>query len=101
MPPHDMDCSGFVWAVVDDDGNISQEYHGIPSAKEIADSYFIPQIAMFDPGSAEISMKLHIRNRRGLMDVLCNLNTKAAGRYIRNSKRWKEKQRRDRLKGKV
>lgn len=100
MPTHDTDSSGFIWAMVDDDGNISQAYHSVPEVKVISESYFAPETGwLFSHENLKVTINLHVRNTRGLTDALLGKNTPAAGRYIRNTKRWKEKQRRRRLKG--
>jgi len=99
MPPHDTDCSGFVWAVVDDDG-IPHTFTDIPVVSNLddqMDSFCKYNIADFD--SSVLECRIIIRNKHGMMDVLCGRQTKAAGRYIRYSKRLKEKCRRERLKG--
>ena len=86
---------------IDQDGNWIP-FSGAIDVSTIEDKpYDLPYSAehLKDVGNMEFTINTVIRKQRGLYDVLTGrIWTKAAGRYIRWSKRHKEKQRRQKLK---
>lgn len=89
-----------IFAVLDNN-EIPHTFTGISEISNVddqMDAFCKYNIADFD--SSVLECRIVIRNKRGLADFLCGRNTKAAERYVRYSKRWKEKRRRERLKHK-
>jgi len=105
MPPfEDLSLSSLTWGILNSSEHVRRQFKGIPTVTSIvadvaSEYYYVSEVIRFDPESMEMTAQLHIRNRRGLQDILCGIDSAAAHRYIRSGKRWKEKCRRKKLKG--
>lgn len=100
MPPHDIDYGVLTFAVTDKEGRpitlTAAEYFEEPVNERT--KQFLQELRH----GGEVTITMKIRNTRGAIDYLTGFTfTKAAHRFIRSQRRQKEKQRRNRLKGKV
>lgn len=100
MPPHDIDYGVLTFAATDKEGRhvtlTPAEYIEEPVNERTH------QFLNVLRSGGEVTVTIKIRNTRGAIECLTGFTfTKAAHRFIRSQRRQKEKQRRDRLKGKV
>ena len=98
MPPYEQDCSGFTFAIRDEHGN----WYPMENIRELSACHDNQEknCPDFMTGNVDFEFKLCIRNIRGLYDYVFRNRpwTNSAKRYVRSLKRWKEKERRRRLK---
>ena len=98
MPPHDMDNNGLVFAVRDQDGNLITLQEATEDIRTEPVNY--QRYNNFEENMLSCKIALHKVHLHGLTDILFGkVYTNAAKRYMRSVKRYKEKERRERLKG--